>query len=67
MTDDDVFVCPECASDEVIVRAVTSYKVNGGEFYCHSVKPHDSNAKAVCLACNWEGERHQLIDEWEGK
>lgn len=55
-----VFVCPACGSEEVIVRAVTSYMVNSGEFYCHTIKTHDSGAKTGCLKCYWEGELSDL-------
>ena len=52
--------CPECDSHQVTVTAETSYMVNTGEHYCHSVKTHDSDAKASCTVCSWEGRRHQL-------
>lgn len=57
---EDILYCPECGSDRVIVRAVTSYMVNTGEHYCHSVKTHDSDASAGCLECNWEAQRQDL-------
>ena len=57
--------CPKCGSGDVIVRAVTSYMVNTDEFFCHSVKTHDSDAGAMCLKCNWEGERRHLIERKE--
>lgn len=60
---DPVFVCPSCDSDDVIVRAVTSYKVNGGDFYCHSVKTHDSNAQVTCLDCDWDGQLDELKEQ----
>lgn len=52
--------CPRCDSTEVTVTAETSFMANTGEHYCHSVKTHDSGAKARCTACGWEGKRHQL-------
>ena len=47
--------CPECESDDLLVRAVTSYNFNTGEFYCHSVKTHDSDAEVQCQDCDWKG------------
>lgn len=52
--------CPECGSERVTVMAETSYMVNTGEHWCHSVKTHDSDAKAGCLDCNWQGQRANL-------
>lgn len=59
----EVFTCPNCQSENVIVRAETSYFVNSGDFYCHSVKTHDGDAKSMCLDCNWGGQRQELIEE----
>lgn len=54
--------CPECGeSGGLIVRAVTSYYVDNGEFFCHSVKPQDDNAEVKCLKCLWEGQRRDLF------
>lgn len=58
-----LIVCPSCGSEQVIVRAVTSYMVNTGEHYCHSVKTHDGDAKAKCLACDWDGMRQDLKEQ----
>ncbi len=52
--------CPNCNSSKVAVRTVTTYMVNTGELYCHSVKSHDSDAEVMCLKCDWEGERSEL-------
>ena len=61
MSKQPILVCPACGTQEVVVKAVTSYMVNTGEFYCHSVKTYDSNAKAMCLECDWEGERDDML------
>lgn len=53
--------CPECGSDQVTVTAEQSFMANTGEHYCHSVKTHDSDAKARCLDCQWEGQRAGLV------
>ena len=55
--------CPSCSSRDVAVTAEQMFMANTGKHWCHSVKSHDSNAKARCLACDWGGERHQLIAE----
>lgn len=52
--------CPECESEKIAVTAEQMWMVNTGDHYCHSVKPQDDDAKALCLDCRWEGERHQL-------
>ena len=55
-------ICPECDSDDILVYSMTSYEVNKDiEYFCESVKPHDSDAPACCMGCNWEGIRDQLI------
>lgn len=40
------------------------FMVNTGEHYCHSMKDHDSNSPATCLAsgCDWKGERKDLVE-----
>ena len=53
-------VCPECSSDEVIVREVRSVDANTFEHWCHSVKAHDSDAEAWCRKCDWTGIRATL-------
>lgn len=55
--------CPECGSEEVTLTAEQMFMANTLEHYCHSVKTQDSDAKADCLECRWEGERRQLIEE----
>ena len=36
------------------------FMVNTSEHYCHSVKTHDADSPATCLACWWKGERKDL-------
>ena len=55
--------CPSCNSDEVAVTEETMWMANTMEHWCNSVKAHDSDAKATCLKCRWEGERHQLKEQ----
>ena len=57
---DEKLICPACGSDRVVVTAEQMFMVNTGEHYCHSVKTQDSDAKAKCLACHWEGTRQDL-------
>ena len=55
-----ILVCPECDSSEVAVTAEQKFMVNTGDHYCFSVKTQDSDSKATCLDCRWEGQRYQL-------
>ena len=50
--------CPLCGSDNLLVYEETAWVLNTGEFYCHSVKVHDDNAKVRCedVGCWWVGE-----------
>lgn len=57
--------CPECDSENVAVTAEQMFYVNTGDHYCHSVKTQDSDAKATCLDCRWEGQRQDLKGEDE--
>ena len=57
------FVCPNCGSDKLLVREETSYYLNTMEFFCHSVKARDSDAKLICQECWWEGERKHVDKE----
>lgn len=59
--------CPQCGSTEVTVTAEQMFMANTGEHYCHSVKTQDSDAKAACLHCRWEGRRDQLKTELDTK
>lgn len=61
MNDLTRFRCPECGSDRVTVSHVQLFMVNTGEHFCHSIKTQDSNSPALCLDCQWEGERKDLI------
>lgn len=56
-----LLVCPQCESNEVVVYEERAVNANTFEHFCHSVKAHDSDAKARCLTCDWTGERSQLI------
>lgn len=60
MEEDTLFTCPECQSSEIAVTEEQMFYINTGEHYCHSVKTHDSDAKASCLTCDWVGQRMQL-------
>lgn len=53
--------CPECESKEVTTLEGSSFFINTGEFFCHSVKCHDSDSPAWCHDCNWRGEGGQLL------
>lgn len=55
-----MLACPACGSTKVAVTAEQMFMVNTGDRYCHSVKTQDSQAKADCLSCGWEGRRDQL-------
>lgn len=63
---DPTLTCPDCGSDRVALTAEQMFMANTGEHYCHSVKTQDSNAKATCLDCRWEGRRDQLKDGGAG-
>jgi len=60
MTDEQELRCPSCGSNRVTVAEETMFMVNTMEHWCHSVKAHDADAKADCLACRWQGIRAQL-------
>ena len=60
MENNDMLYCPECGSSEVASASEQLFMVNTGEHYCHSVKAHDSDARAICLNCYWSGKRIQL-------
>lgn len=55
-----IVTCPECGSGKVFSTSEQMFMVNTFEMYCESVKPHDSDAQAGCLECNWRGRRDQL-------
>jgi len=54
---DKTLVCPICDCDNLFVTTETTYNLNSGEFYCHSVKAFDGCAKVACRNkyCNWVG------------
>lgn len=52
--------CPNCDSEQVVTTYEQLVDANSYEHYCHSVKPHDANSKATCLACGWKGKREDL-------
>lgn len=54
--------CPDCESGNILVASIEKWEVNTGDFYCHSVKTHDSDAPVNCQDCGWFGERMQLIE-----
>ena len=56
-------LCPDCESADVVVYATDAYMVNSEEFYCHSSKIQDCNARVACLesSCNFSGRKFQLI------
>ncbi len=60
---DPVLTCPDCGSTSVTVTEEHAFMANGGDHYCHSVKAHDSDAKATCLDCRWEGQRQHLKEK----
>lgn len=60
MTNESELRCPSCDSNRVTVTEETKWMANTMEHWCHSVKAHDSDAKADCLACCWQGIRAQL-------
>lgn len=60
MTQDEKLRCPSCDSDRVTLTSEQVFMANTGEHYCHSVKTHDSDAKAGCIYCGWQGRRYDL-------
>ena len=57
---EETLTCPTGGSENVATAAEQMFMVNTGEHYCHSVKSYDANARALCLACRWEGVRQDL-------
>jgi hypothetical protein len=58
-----LLVCPECHTEQVVVYEEHAVMANTFEHWCHSVKAHDSDAKARCLECEWTGTRAGLHEE----
>lgn len=54
--------CPECNSAKVLVNEVSTFFLNSGELFCHSVKAHDENATCGCYDCDWKGSKQELKD-----
>ena len=61
MPSTELLTCPECGSIEIAITAEQMFMANTGDHYCHSVKVQDADAKAVCLACRWTGQRKHLV------
>jgi transcription elongation factor Elf1 len=61
------YKCPVCESTELLVYAQTSFNMNTGEFYCHSVKIQDSDADVRCMSCDWIGKRKDFSEEGESE
>ena len=59
--DDFLYYCPECESKEVTTLEGSSYFINTGKFFCHSVKCHDLCSPAYCIDCSWQGEKRNLL------
>ena len=57
--------CPDCGSDNVVSYELAAWYVNTNDLWCHSVKPYDSDAKAKCLKCDWEGVYQDLQESRE--
>jgi len=63
-TEEVQYKCPDCENkDHLFVRAVETYYLNTGDFFCHSIKTHDSDAEVFCMECNWTGTRGRLESE----
>lgn len=62
-TTEPTLICPNCDSDRVATASEELWMVNTMERYCASVKPHDDDAKALCLDCRWEGMRQDLKEQ----
>lgn len=56
-------VCPDCHRGRLLVASIEKWEINTGDFYCHSIKTHDSDAPVNCQDCDWDGVRSQLIGE----
>ena len=61
MAESPIYRCPKCDSERVATYSEQAFMVNTGEFFCESVKPHDSDSKATCYDCWWEGKRQDLL------
>lgn len=54
--------CPMCESTELLVYEQTAFELNTGEFFCHAVKAHDSDAEVSCQSCGWIGDRRDFSE-----
>lgn len=61
MNDNQIFVCPECGSDQVTSEHHQAFMINTGEHYCHTMKTQDADSPSKCLTCGWEGELRNLL------
>lgn len=59
------YTCPECGTNKLLVYEETTYFVNSGDFFCHSVKANDSDAQVACYDCSWKGFRQDLKESYE--
>lgn len=59
---DTILTCPDCGSQNVTLSHVQTFMANTLEHYCHSVKTQDGNSRSMCLECDWEGQRFQLVE-----
>lgn len=57
--------CPVCESTYVTTAHIQMFYVNSGEHYLHITKTYDADSPALCIDCNWEGQRKDLIGEDE--
>lgn len=59
------YTCQECGTNKLLVYEETAYFVNSGEFFCHSTKSHDSDAKIACYDCSWKGLQQDLKEGYD--
>ena len=45
-----ILTCPKCGSEELTVSQLQRFMANTGKHYCHSMKTHDADSAAICLA-----------------
>lgn len=57
----DTLTCPECGSGQVTVAHIQTFMANTSEHYCHSVKTQDNDSPSMCLDCDWQGVRKNLV------
>ena len=59
-TTTETLKCPHCESAQVTLTSEQAWLANTGEYWCETVKTHDSDAKATCLDCWWVGRHDEL-------